>query len=451
MACPKVGPATRCPTSLQTSRLSESGHWDDWLTFFAGMQHPRPYISLMSFDPFDPFKEQRKLQRMIDDATGGPARRLIEDYRKQQKLLDAAMGGSAMRFLEEEQVRRKLFEPSGVATSVQEVLGAGRDYGLLASYGNDVVRQFMEAEEARRKAFDVTSLASAYAFQDNISSTISDLVKASTGLSKRMREMGVLDRISEQQSALMRATHGISANSDDVITGIGDALRAGGALFASLGVQSALAEHMRRMAETTASLGQIALSGDIRESAIWGSIRETYGLDNAMSVSQAFLEIGTQLDQPTADGKTLGIYEAWELIQFFWMIFTMYAMIAGWGEYTEDDRDRDNKTAEAVDRIEVREGMQEIETAIAEASALAELRRIEALPRAFVRSAANVREAPTQKAERVARLGPNTMLAIEEKKGPWLRVIYADPLTQELAEGWMWHGSVELLSEDRGL
>lgn len=405
----------------------------------------------MSFDPFDPFKEERKLQRMIDDATGGPARRLIEDHRKQQKLLDAAMGGSAMRFFEEEQERRKLFELSGVATAVQEVLGAGRRHGLLASYETDVVRQFMEAEEARRKAFGVTSLASAHAFQDNISSTISDLVEATTGLSKRMREMGVLDRISEQQSALMRATQGISAYADDFIRGIGDALHAGGALSASFGVQSALAEHMRRMAETTASLDQIALSGDIRESAIWRSMRETYGLDDAMSVSQAFLEIGTQLDQPTKDGKALGVNEAWQLIQFFWMIFTMYAMIAGWGDYTEDDRDRDNKTAETLERIEVRQGMQEIETAIAEASALAELRRIEALPRAYVRSAANVREAPAQKAERIARLAQNTMLAIEEKKGRWLRVIYADPLTQELAEGWVWHGSVELLSEDRDL
>lgn len=405
----------------------------------------------MPFDPFDPFKEERKLQRMIDDATGGPARRLIEDHRKQQKLLDAAMGGSAMRFFEDEQERRKLFEPYSVATAVQEVLGAGRKHGLLASYETDVIRKFMESEEARRKAFDVTSLASAHAFQDNISSTISDLVEASTGLSKRMRDMGVLDRISEQQSALMRATQGISSYADDVIRGIGDALPAGGALSASFGVQSALAEHMRRMAETTASLDQIALSGDIRESAIWGSMRETYGLDDAMSVSQAFLEIGTQLDKPTKDGKALGVYEAWQLIQFFWMIFTMYAMIAGWGDYTEDDRDRDQKTAEALERIEVRERMQEIETAIAEASALAELRRIEALPRACVRSAANVREAPAQKAERIARLGQNTTLAIEEKKGRWLRVIYADPLTQKLAVGWVWRGSVELLSEDRDL
>lgn len=405
----------------------------------------------MSFDPFDPSKEERKLQRMIDDATGGPARRLIEDHRKQQKQLDAAMGGSAMRFFEEEQERRKLFEPSGVATAVQEALGAGRKYGLLASYETDVIRQFMEAEEARRKAFDVTSLASAHAFQDNISSTISDLVEASTGLSKRMRAMGVLDRISEQQSALMRATQGISSYADDVIRGIGDALPARGALSASFGVQSALAEHMRRMAATTASLDQIALSGNIRESAIWESMRETYGLDDAMSVSQAFLEIGTQLDQPTKDGKALGVYEAWQLIQFFWMVFTMYAMIAGWGDYTEEDCDRDNKTAEAVERIEVRAGVQEIETAIAAASALAELRRIEALPRTYVLSAANVREAPAQKAERIARLGQNTMLAIEEKKGRWLRVIYADPLTQELAEGWVWRGSVELLSEDRDL
>ncbi|MBV7256273.1 SH3 domain-containing protein [Pacificimonas sp. WHA3] len=386
---------------------------------------------------------------MIDNATGGPARRLIEDYRKQQKLLDAAVGGSARRFFEEEQERQKLFDRSGIGTAVQELLGTGRRNGLLSSYQTDVVRQYVDAEEARRKAFDVTSLASAQAFQDNISSTISKLVGASTGLSKRMRDMGILDRVAEQQYALIKATQGISSYADDVIRGIGDALPAGGALSATFGVQSALAKHMRKMAETTASLDQIALSGGIRDSTIWESMRTAYGLNDAMSVSQAFLEIGTQLDQPGADSKALGVYEAWQLIQFLWMVFTMYAMLAGWGDYTADDRKRGNETAEAVERIEVRQQMQEMEAAIAEASALSELKRIEELPKAFVRNAANVREAPGQEAERIARLGQNAMLAIEERKGRWLRVIYADPLTQELPEGWVWRGSVELLSEDR--
>jgi len=261
-------------------------------------------------------------------------------------------------------------------------------------------------------------------------------------------EMGILDRISEQQSALMKATQGISCHADDVIRGIGDALLAGGTLSASFGIQSALAEHMRRMAETTSQFDQLVLAGGIRDSAIWETMRGTYGLDDAMSVSQAFLEIGTQLDQPDKDGKTLGVYEAWQLIQFLWMVFTMYAMLAGWGDYTEDDRKRDNETAEAVVRIEVRQQMLEIEAAIAEASVLAELTRINTLPRAYVRNAVNIRKASYQKAERIARLGQNSILAIEEKKGRWLRVIYADPLTQELAEGWVWRGSVELLSGD---
>ena len=92
--------------------------------------------------------------------------------------------------------------------------------------------------------------------------------------------------------------------------------------------------------------------------------------------------------------------------------------------------------------------MSDVETAIAKASALAEMTRINALPRAFVPEAANVRAAPEQKAKRIARLSANTMLAIEEKNGRWLRVIYADTFTEELAEGWVWGGSVELLADD---
>lgn len=177
-------------------------------------------------------------------------------------------------------------------------------------------------------------------------------------------------------------------------------------------------------------------------------MRDSYGFSDEMSVSQAFLEISAKLDEPNEEGKSFGIYETWQLVQFLWLVFSIYAMIAEWGDYTEQDRARDKSTANAVERIEISQRMNDVETAIAEASALAEMSRINALPKAFVREAAYVREAPEQKAKRTAHLGASTMLAIEEKNGRWWRVIYANTLTEEHAEGWVWGGSVELLADN---
>ena len=56
----------------------------------------------MADDPLDPFKEHKKLKRLIDDATGGSARKLFEEDHKRRKLFDDAMGGSVQRFFEEE-------------------------------------------------------------------------------------------------------------------------------------------------------------------------------------------------------------------------------------------------------------------------------------------------------------------------------------------------------------
>ena len=267
-----------------------------------------------------------------------------------------------------------------------------------------------------------------------------------TKLSMQMRESGVFDRIAEQQSALIKASAGITSQIEAAQTAIQNAIPTASQISASFGVQSALAEQMRRISKQVSQLDQIAHMGGIQESALWETIRDTYGLNNEMSVSQAFQEIGTKLDQPSETGKPLKVYDAWQLIQFLWLVFTAYAMIAGWGDYTKDDRTRDEVTAVNVERIEALDQMREVESAIAEASALTEIARINELPRAYVRDVANVRVAPEQKAERLARLRQDTMVAIEAKKGRWLRIIYADPLTEELAEGWVWGGSIELMS-----
>lgn len=432
------------------------------------MSRPARYKRIMPDDPIDPFEEDRKRKRLFDEAMGGSARRLIEDDRKRRelfyaaiggtslrffeedrkrrKMLDDAMGGSVQRIFEEEQKRQKLFDQSAIGKAALGIIDRQKEQDLLQPFRNGAIKTYFDAEDARRKAFDVGSLASAKAFQYNIASTIAALAEPYTKLSKQMRDWGVLDRIAEQQSALIKASTGINSQIEALGRTLQGTIPNVSQISASFRVQSALAEQMRHISEQFSQLDRIALTGGIRDSAVWHSMRDTYGLSNEMSVSQAFLEIGTQLDKPVEGGKSFGVRDAWQLIEFLWLIFSAYAMIAGWGDYTEDDRARDKATSEAVDRFEARQRMDEVEAAIAKASALAEMARINDLPKGYVRIAANVRVSPEQKAARIARLGPNTTLAIENKQGRWLRVIYADPLTDQLAEGWLWGDSVELLS-----
>jgi hypothetical protein len=425
----------------------------------------------MADDPLDPLKEQKKLKRLVDDAVGGSARKLIEEDLKRrkfiddamgssarrffeeeqrhQRLLDQSMGGSVQRFFEDEQKRRKLFDPSAIGKAAQGMITAQKEQArALSTYKSDAIQKYLEADNARRKAFDVGSLASARAFQDNMASTVATLIDPFSKLSKQMRELGVLDRIAEQQSALVRASAGINSQIEAASRAMRGVIPNAREISSSLGVQSALAQQMRRISEQVAQLDGAMHTGGIRESAVWETMRDTYGFSNEMSVSQAFLEIGTKLDEPSEEGKSFGFYDAWRLVEFLWLVLSVYAMIAGWGDYTEQDRARDEATANAVERIEIRQHMNEVEAAIAEASALAEMNRINAMPRAFVREAANVRVAPEQNAKRIARIAANTMLGINERNGRWLRVIYADPLTEELAEGWVWGGSVELLASN---
>lgn len=72
---------------------------------------------------------------------------------------------------------------------------------------------------------------------------------------------------------------------------------------------------------------------------------------------------------------------------------------------------------------------------------------VSALPRAELRRAAPIRRDGNATAPMLLRGAPGMLLAIKESKARWRQVVYRDPLTDQLAEGWVHAGAVQLLDD----
>lgn len=142
----------------------------------------------------------------------------------------------------------------------------------------------------------------------------------------------------------------------------------------------------------------------------------------------------------------LTLSKLWQLIQYLLAAYTVVTIFLGHG-YNPDDRARDQETAQQVaQNSDALAAMREdIECILAECIAAAETEYLASLPKAFVKSGANVRAEPLQSGERISRLGANVAVAIERKEGRWYYVKFIDPLASEMAEGWIWGGSLELM------
>jgi len=72
---------------------------------------------------------------------------------------------------------------------------------------------------------------------------------------------------------------------------------------------------------------------------------------------------------------------------------------------------------------------------------------VSALPRAELRRAAPIRREASAGAGMLLRGPPGMLLAVKESRPRWRRVVYRDPLTDQLAEGWVNAGAVHLLDD----
>lgn len=69
------------------------------------------------------------------------------------------------------------------------------------------------------------------------------------------------------------------------------------------------------------------------------------------------------------------------------------------------------------------------------------------LARAELKRAAPIRRDGNAKAAILLKGPPGMLLAVKQSKDRWRQVVYRDPLTDQLAEGWVYAGAVQLLDE----
>lgn len=142
--------------------------------------------------------------------------------------------------------------------------------------------------------------------------------------------------------------------------------------------------------------------------------------------------------------KGFGIFDLMMLLGLF---ITIQSVLNQPATYSEAEQLADETLQESVeDNAEL---LENIDRSIADLTAIVEQRKIdwiESLDRAVVISErAKVRELPQRKADALAQLAEGQNVAIVTKKGRWLQIIYADPVTSETAEGWIYESSIEAL------
>lgn len=376
--------------------------------------------------PLDPFDEERHRLRLIDEAMGGSVRRILDEERAQRKLIEAVMKPSIVQsILDDEKKHRQLLE----------------------NPATKLAQQIIHEEEARRKYYDYGSTASSRALQDSISAAMDSIMVSSTNISQRLKNLGIIDGFAEPHSSLAKAASGITEQYIALLQEFRPSISNTAQLLDTFGAYSNLATQMRSISEHINLPDNVAAIASLRESQNWDALRAYYDFDEDASISEMLLQISARLDAPEKYRKPLTLGQIWEIIQFLWFVFSVYALIVGMGDYTDADRARDENTALTVERVEAQQQIDVIAAALKEAFTLAEIERLNSLPRAYVIATANVRIEPYRSANRIARLEANVTVAITERDGRWLKVIYRDPLNDSIEAGWIYQSSLEMIGE----
>ena len=72
---------------------------------------------------------------------------------------------------------------------------------------------------------------------------------------------------------------------------------------------------------------------------------------------------------------------------------------------------------------------------------------VSSLPRAELNRPAPIRCAADGTAQVILKAPKGMLLAVKQSQGRWRLVVYRDPLTDQLAEGWVYAPSVQLLAQ----
>lgn len=299
----------------------------------------------------------------------------------------------------------------GIERSLRETFDAFSGVGIGVGRSASAITQALDASGLRDTVLGIDKFASTISgdMERSVAGLSRHALASSTAFEEVMRSSEVLASVmASQQSAIAEA-------------------------FASLS-QSPIHE-----------LAQLAGSFDLAE---WSEVKDIDEVDDEelrrriLALLQVILATCNKALNPAEWDD-----EAWR--GFAFLAFSIFvALNTG---YSNEDRARDEDTNQEVSESKLLaeqaadflSNMHEAET-----NARRYLDYVSSLPRGEVVSArAFVREHPERSAERIATLSSETPVAIADRSGRWRKIIYRDELTDQLAEGWVWSGSIETLED----
>ena len=74
---------------------------------------------------------------------------------------------------------------------------------------------------------------------------------------------------------------------------------------------------------------------------------------------------------------------------------------------------------------------------------------VASLPRGELARKANIRSGPSGSAARIMVADAGTPIAVVKSEKRWRLVVYRDPLTEQLAQGWVYETLVAMVGDDQ--
>lgn len=342
--------------------------------------------------------------------------------------------------------------------------GLVRPFGLLESshFGSDVVRLRrlaenlapvrMSEEAARLKAL-TEQHASSLGFRSSISS-LSAMREASLAIAKhRAVETNSFGKLAIALSDQLNAASKLGFTHADVLKKATAASRVSEAVlrvgaFSQLHeiatVADGIGAQFERLAKERASLrGQSAVDSEMMR-----HIREAHIAMEAMASEQSAVEFvghangllkalasifGRFKDNTANEVRNMGLLT-------FLAVVTTFLTFWEWFQ-TDGLAEAEYEQLSAIQN-HVREIHEQLRDFL-ESEAAVDEAFVSDLPRGLTLRRANIRMQPARQSELVIVLPGDTPVAIHGREKRWLKVVYRDPLANQLAMGWVYRSSIE--------
>jgi hypothetical protein len=380
--------------------------------------------SKLPFGPDDPFSDflRRQLAQLdMVKNTLGPTLGL------QQRL--AAMEGPLAHL--------RTLEKTGILTTAASIRGS------------ELATTMSVAEAVRRSAFPALRDYATSGWMEALQTTARAIGRHEQGILATQKQIGsaaidwakighVFEVNSATVGALMRATHWseqVKALNERITPNL-DFLR-----IAAERARTIDALALRATAETIArSTAAVAAEQVLEAHRLIEAIGQADSLERSASLFAALVSLMGALFQRFGENtvKEVSGIGAIKLFELFLVVVALVQWVA------PSDMSPDEKKAVAEMKAEVETLQQRVE-ALLKAHEIANENYVADLPRAELKRMTSIRREPQGKAPVLMRGDTGMLLAIKESRGKWRLIVYRDPLSDQLAEGWVYAPAVQML------